>query len=196
MAQLSILDSVNVMLSTISAAPVNTLDSPVTRTTALAVQVLDETRQDVLSAGYTFNKDFKKPFVPDATTGEIVLPSNILRIDTNREKHTSDDFVERRGKLYDRKNRTSVFTQTIYCDVTEDMQIEDMPQIARLFIAKSAARVFAERYHNEVRQDLRSDEDKAKLRLLSHESDVNNANMFRDNVSVGRIVARRTHRRF
>lgn len=190
------LDAVNIILAAVSQAPVSNLSSPLTGTVALAKNILDEVRRDVLFDGWMFNSDFEKPYTPDSITGEVILPENILRVDGSDGKHTSLDLTYREGKLYDLGERTYNLSgqETVYLDVVYHQEFTAIPDIARNYIAKRAARVMVDRTFNEpgLSSMFRQEEFEALVRLRRHEGLTGDYNMLTGSNYVARSLARRS----
>lgn len=145
------LEAVNIILAAAGQAPTNSLDGSLTASVAMAQNVLNEVREDILLDGWSFNTDYEKPYTPDATTGEVVLPDDIISIDGSPGKNDSRlDLTIRRGKVYDVASRTYNFSslETVYLDVIEDQEFDEIPLAAQSYIAKKAARVFVDRTMN------------------------------------------------
>lgn len=134
------LEAVNVMLGSIGEAPVDTLDVTGVVEVSIAQVMLNNISRSVQARGWWFNTDTEYPMVPDSS-GNIVLSPAMMAVDTsNRSSHY--DVVERNRMLYDRKNHTFIFTETLYCDVTWMFPFTQLPHAARWYITLLAARKF------------------------------------------------------
>ena len=126
------------------------------------------------------------------TNGEIILGSNVLRIDTtSKVRKSTKDIVERGGKLYDRENNTSVFTDDVVVDRVIVLSFNDLPEAARRYIATRAARVFHDRVvgSGELHRFFQEDEQMAWTELLEYESEVGDYTIF-DDYDVYRVIER------
>ena len=95
------LEAVNVMLTSIGEAPVNSLISGL-EDAELAETILESVNKETQSKGWIFNTDLKVTLSPN-TDNQIVLPTNYLRVDTRTTlRSNTKDIVERGRKLYDR----------------------------------------------------------------------------------------------
>jgi hypothetical protein len=140
-APTSELDAVNLCLRAIGEAPVNSLSGSISDVTT-ARNVLKQVSHQVQEIGWIFNTEVNYPLVPD-NDGAITLAANIVRVDQDMVNDSGDyDLVQRGTTLYDRKNRTSVFTQTIKAEVVLLFPFDELPPSARRYIALKAARVF------------------------------------------------------
>jgi len=188
------LEAVNTMLVTIGEQPVSSLDNLAgLQDASIAKQILSNTSRAVQSKGWVFNLDLQVTYTPDAN-GEINLGSNVLRIDTtSKVRSTTKDIVERGGKLYDRENNTSIFTDSIKVDRVIVLNFDDLPEAARRYIAARSARVFHDRVvgSGELHNFFREDEQVAWQELLEYESEVGDYTIF-DDYDVYRIIERDT----
>ena len=90
--------------------------------------------------GWVYNREEHIEFQPDANTGYINVPKDILRIDiTNGYQDRFFDLVKRNGRLYDKIMHTDVFTASIYCDVVRLFPFEDLPSVFKRYITYKAA---------------------------------------------------------
>jgi len=137
---LSELEAANIMLSTISVAPVSTLEVPGDLNVSVAKQILYNTAREVESYGYYFNTDAKYPLARD-TDGQIILPRNVLFVSVDRD-FWSYDATLRGLKLYNRSEQTYKFDKDLTGSVTFFLEWDDLPQPARQYIAIKAARKF------------------------------------------------------
>jgi hypothetical protein len=137
---LSELEAANIMLSTISVAPVSTLEVPGDLNVSVAKQILYNTAREVESYGYYFNTDAKYPLARD-TNDEIILPRNVLFVSVDRD-FWSYDATLRGLKLYNRSEQTYKFDKDLTGSVTFFLEWDDLPQPARQYIAIKAARKF------------------------------------------------------
>jgi len=187
------LDAVNVMLSIIGEAAVNSLSSGLLDA-EMAETILDNITRSVQSTGWSFNEEIGYTLSPDSK-GHLNLPANCVRVDLSQTeskyRNSTFDYVQRGSKLYDKINHTYVISDTVVVDMIVLLDFEELPEAARRFITIRASRSFQERV---VGSDTLSsltadDENTAWLDLLHAESDVNDHNIF-DDSSVSRVVNR------
>ena len=188
------LEAVNTMLVTIGEQPVSSLDNLAgLQDASIARQILSNISRAVQSKGWVFNLDLQVTYTPDAN-GEINLGANVLRIDTTTKvRSTTKDIVERGGKLYDREKNTSIFTDTVKVDRVIVLNFDDLPEVARRYIAIRSARVFHDRVvgSGELHDFFREDEQVAWQELLEYEGEVGDYTIF-DDYDVYRIIERDT----
>ena len=180
------------MLTTIGEQPVSSLDNLAgLQDASIARQILTNISRTVQSKGWVFNLDLQVTYSPD-TNGEIILGSNVLRIDTtSKVRKSTKDIVERGGKLYDRENNTSIFTEDVVVDRVIVLNFNDLPEAARRYIATRAARVFHDRVvgSGELHRFFTEDEQMAWSELLEYESEVGDYTIF-DDYDVYRVIER------
>ena len=114
-----------------------------------------------------------------------------LRVDTVDE-FQDIDVVLRGNRLYDRRNHTFKFNKPIRVDMVILLPFDELPEVAREYIAIRAARIFQERV---VGSDLlssfsKNDELKALVALQEMEADTADYNILTDNYSVARVLRR------
>ena len=83
-AAMTELEAVNVLLTTIGEAPVNTLTGKQTTDVAIAQQVLNEVNREVQSRGWHFNTEYDVELIPDTSNNilhhQLMLSVLTLRI--------------------------------------------------------------------------------------------------------------------
>lgn len=137
------LDAVNQILSSVGQAPVTTLDLQ-NPEVSIVLSTLREVNRQVQSEGWLFNTERGYEFTPDAVTGFIEYPTNVIALDTTVDDHGGTyDPVRRDGKMYDRLEHTFVWTDPIKCDVTWFFAYEDVPPPIQVYITARAARLVA-----------------------------------------------------
>ena len=188
------LEAVNTMLMTIGEQPVSSLDNLAgLQDASIARQILSNISRAVQSKGWVFNLDLQVTYTPDSN-GQIILGSNVIRIDsTSKVRGTTKDVVERGGRLYDREKNTSIFTGDVKVDRVIVLVFDDLPEAARRYIATRSARVFHDRVvgSGELHRFFQEDEGQAWSELLEYESEVGDYTIF-DDYDVFRIIERDT----
>ncbi len=149
------LSAVNTILGAIGQSPVTTLGTITTNVTntateiantfenpeiALIYQILKECNADVQNEGWTFNREDHVKFVPDATTKHIVIPTNVLRMDSEHPEDKSIVPIRRDGKLYDKVNHTFEWDdEEVYLNVVYFFKYDDLPSVFKRYITYKAA---------------------------------------------------------
>jgi len=137
------LEAVNIMLAAIGEAPVATLDEDTIEDAQIAANTLRQVSKELQSKGWHFNTDYDYPLNIDGITGKISYPTTAAHVDSMPTEDV--DVVKRGAFLYNRTDRTFVFTgTTLKCKVVWMFDFEDLPQALRVYITLKAARRFAE----------------------------------------------------
>lgn len=179
------LEAVNLMLSTIGEAPVNSLPTGLAEG-AYAETILADTSRAVQSKGWVWNTNLDYEVTP-TTSGEIILPSNVLSIDTQKvHREYGTDIVQRGTKLYDRVKNTYLFEQPLKVTMVVGLEFDEIPEVARRYISLRSARKFYDRYvgwntatgNTPSYKFTMADEMDAYIELLNTEAEVADYNVF------------------
>jgi hypothetical protein len=188
------LDAVNELLMSIGQSPVNTLNVTGIKDVSLAKLRLSAVTRRVLTRGWNFNTDTDYPLTPDAD-GHILIPSGALRVDPSSK---GDDFTFRRNAdkglcLYDKGERTFVFTEAVDCTVVWGFAFEDLPETARCYIATAAGRRFQATVIGSAILDRFEEEDVASAWFLLERDEraSRDTNLFRSNTRLSSLLSRR-----
>jgi hypothetical protein len=137
------LQAINQILSSVGQAPVTTLERT-NPDVAISYDTLQQASREVQSEGWTFNREYSYPFTPNKDN-EIAYPANVLQLDVTTDPQYYNgkqyDTVKREGKLYDRRNHSYVFTETLYCDVKWLFDWDDLPIPIQLYIIAKATTI-------------------------------------------------------
>lgn len=191
MTPTSKLEAVNIMLSRIGEAPVNSLTSGL-EDAELAETILLATSREVQSKGWVFNTDLDYSLTPDATTKHINLPSNTLKVDTRATiRKSATDVVERGRRLYDRSTHTYEFTDNVKVDLVTQLDFNDLPEPARRYITLKSARVFQDAVlgSESLHRFQQEDEKTAWIELQDYQADTGDFNIF-DSYDVAETILR------
>jgi hypothetical protein len=187
LTNMSELQAVNMMLTTIGEQPIANLnDKAGLQDASIAQDILHNTSRQVQSRGWIFNTDLQKVLSPDSTSatgGKIKIDSNVLRIDTTAKvRSNKTDIVERAGFLYDREKNTNLFTDTVTVDYVTFLPFNSIPESARRYIAVKSARIFHDRVvgSGELHAFFQQDELQAWSDLLEYQSEIGDFNIFDD----------------
>jgi len=169
------LDAVNQILSSVGQAPVTTLDLQ-NPEVAIVLTTLREVNRQVQAEGWHFNYEQNYTFTPDSNTKEIAFPTNVLRLDTNQEKH-QDKYnpVRRDGKFYDKRNHTYEWEDAIKADVTWLFEFDDVPPAIQLYIIARAARLAANKMVGDANLSQLLQEQELQTRAAAIEYECNQA---------------------
>ena len=179
------LEAVNVLLTTIGEAPVNTLSGNQVTDVTIAKQVLNEVSREVQSQGWHFNTEPKVKLSRNLDN-EIAVPADTARIDSNEY-----NVVIREGKLFDLDKRKFTFDSNIEADIVFYRDFEVLPDTAKKYITTRAARIYSDRMINSetMHRMLAKDEQSALIDLKEFEGDTGDYNMM-DSYSVARVLNR------
>lgn len=186
------LDAINTMLSTIGESPINSLDGAAGVVDAVvAQQVLREISIQVQEEGWHFNTEENVRLIPDLVNQNITLPANCIQCDSTG-KDADRDVTVRGNRLYDKKNKTFTFDNSIEVDMIILLEFNDMPQAARHYVMIRAARVFQERVigSQTLGSFTEKDETRARAALERMESGTANHNMMSGSTYMQRILRR------
>ena len=184
------LQAVNIMLSIIGEAPVNTLEGNTTVDVSIAKNLLDETSMSVQSYGWNFNTHYKYAVTVDDDS-KIPLPSNCVQADASSD-FRSYNYVIRNGHLYDLDNHKDTFTSAPTLDVVLVQQFEHLPEYARRYITAKAGRRFAARLigDSELVKLASSDEQESYLAFQQADSRSADVNILEGNTNIYSIINR------
>lgn len=179
------LEAVNVLLTTIGEAPVNTLTGNQVTDVTVAKQVLLEVSREVQSQGWHWNSEHGVTLAPD-NNKHILIPADTARIDAR-----DYNVVVREGKLFDLNKRTYQFSGTIKCDIVYFQDFDVLPEVAKRYITARASRIYSDRLLNSetIHSMTMRDEQKALVDLKDYEGDTADYTMM-DSYSVARVLNR------
>ena len=187
------LDAINIMLGTIGASPINSLDAATGVVDAVTARaILSEVSVQVQEEGWHFNTEYEFVLTPSLDSKEIYVPANAIEVDASAYDRNDIDVAIRGNRLYDRKNKTFQFQQDIKADLTILLEFNELPQAARHYITVRAARVFQQRVIGSDTLGSFSEKDEARaLRSMRrYESKTADYNILTGNYSVMRTIDR------
>lgn len=188
MAGTTRLEAINQILAAIGESPVNSLESGYLEA-VVAENILSEVSREIQSRGWNFNTEQNKLFAK-TISGEIVLPTNILRVDATNLAD-SRDLVQRGSRMYDRVNHTYTIDEDVYLDVVVQLDWEDLPEPAKRHITDKAARKNQDRVvgSGTLHDFVLRDETESLMLLKEYDEMSEDSNIF-DNYSVYRVIDR------
>ena len=191
------LQALNTLLSIIGAAPVSSIARNTNGDVTLAKQILDETNVEVQSAGWHFNTEYNIELVRNASN-KIPVASNVTSIDASKANTYNFDIVLRNGFLFDLKNNTDVFSDSVAVDQVTIQEFEQIPEVFRRLIMIKAGRKFQGRTvgSSELAGFTQEDEKQAIIDAERIDSDTSDHNILNDNYSVFNILNRPTRRTY
>jgi hypothetical protein len=192
------LQSVNIMLSSIGEAPVNSITGTTTVDVSTAINILNETSMSIQSQGWNFNSHINYKSLSLDGSGKVPLPSNCVKADANIS-YRNLNYTIRNGYLYDLDNHTDVFASApASVDLVLVQQFEHLPEYARQYVTMKASRRFASRFigDKEITQLIGQDENEALMAFHqadSQEADVNILSGDANTYSIINRTGRRTY---
>ena len=168
------LECINIMLAAIGEAPVNSLTGTVPVDVRMAQSTLTEVNKQVQSEGWSFNTEIDVTLTRNASNN-IVLGTDVLRVDAQTHDHPSIDPIQRGLKLYDRKNNTFIFDEDLKCTVVYFRSFDELPEQARSYMTIKAARIFVDRLVSDQSLRTYTQEDEIRARSVLMETDLSNA---------------------
>lgn len=173
------LAAVNVMLSGIGEAPVNSL-SEVTADVSMARNILIEVSKDTQTEGWQWNTEDNYPLTPD-NTGAIKLHPSIIRV--HFREPDSRELILRGRQVYDRLNHSYVFPAgtVLLVTITQLLGFELLPEAARRYITLRALRTFQERVvgSGTLHDFQMQDEVRARALMLAEERHADRPNILK-----------------
>jgi len=173
------LEAINTLLETIGLSPINTLTGKKTADIIRAESVLNEVNREVQTMGWFFNRESKFTLARDRKN-EIPVPGNVVRIDYDRSSFKDIEPVIRGTRLYDKKNHTYKFDESVELSVVIALPFEELPEAARRYITIRAARMYGDRMvgSESLNAFTRNDENRAWISLREWEGDVGDYSIF------------------
>lgn len=137
------LEAVNLILEKVlGESPVNSLVGS-TQDAAIISNILRATSRDVQREGWHFNTEECYPLLPEAPSGEIRVPLNVISIRDLEYTQDVDDVIIWRGtRLYNATGRTYSFASTVTATLIFGLDWEELPDPARAYITARAGREF------------------------------------------------------
>jgi hypothetical protein len=188
------LQAVNIMLSVIGEAPVNTITGTNSVDVSVAKNILDETSMSIQSMGWNYNTE-KEVTVSLDSNNKIPLPANCVQADSYSRVH---NVTTRNGFLYDLDKKTDVFSSDISLNLVTVQQFEHIPEYARRYITMKSARRFAARFlgDKEITKLIGQDEQEALVAYHQADSREADINMLEGDANTYSIINRPTRRTY
>ena len=184
------LEAINIMLAAIGEAPVNKLTGTLPVDVAIAQSTLVEINKAVQGEGWSFNTEIDVTLTRN-TANQIILPTDVLRVDANIHQHPTIDPIQRGLKLYDRLNNTFTFEEDLICTVVYFREYSEIPEPARRYIVIRAARIFVDRLVSDEGLRTYTQQDEVRARAVLMETDLNNGdhNILRGDPSLTNVFS-------
>lgn len=160
------LEAINLILSGIGEAPVNSLTESESIDVDNARSLLATVSRNIQRQGWQFNTLTNVTIMPDTNSKKIRYnPSWIKITATNGEV-----YVKRGDFLYNLTEKTDTFNEDVQLTIIEAVDFEDLPDEFKVFITAEAAIFFQERYLGDenVSQELRIEESRAYADIVQY----------------------------
>jgi len=142
---------------------------------AIALNTLREVSREVQAEGWSFNKEYDYPIIPDSNN-EVNIANDILQMDLNQTytQNMNRDSINRGGKLYDRTAHSYKWTdETLYVDITWEMSWGSIPEPIQAFIVARAASIVSSRIVGDPNQYQMLQQKEAFARSMALEYECN-----------------------
>lgn len=170
------LEAINIMLSCIGQAPLNTLEGTKSYFTVSAENTLDAEVKRIQLEGWYFNTEKLYRLQPDKNN-IIKVPDDLIEIRCSNFR-----YVVRKKKVYDLWHHTFEIKNPITVEAVFRLNFEDMPEVAQTYAYMSAAYKFVKREFGADKTCVYTQEDlaEAKQIMLQHELEIANYTMIPD----------------
>jgi hypothetical protein len=137
------LEAVNLMLASIGERPVNNIGTTQRLDVVRAEATLNEVNVQVQTRGWWFNCELEVT-LSASVEGEYIIDKDIIKVDASNE--LTWQFAVRGSKLYDRAtNLFTGHTEDLLVNYVRLLDYDDLPQSARLYIARRAGVIYQTR---------------------------------------------------
>lgn len=138
----TLLDCVNMLLLGIRQAPIGSLLQVDTNVDAEQAQnTINQANREFQMEGWFFNTTYEKAIDPDVDD-RVTLPVNTLKVIKSRYK-SGKRLTQRGGYLFDPKDGVGFeIGETVYVDLVECLDFDDLSEAARMFVTGKAAQRF------------------------------------------------------
>lgn len=177
------LEAVNAILASVGESPVTSLDGDFVDA-ELAQNLLTQVSRQTQAHGWSFNTEEEYPLAPNGE-GKIILPSNTLKV----KVVGSPEYVMRGSKLYNKAERTDVFTEAVEATIVFALPYEELPEALRQFLFMRAGRRFQDRLEGDqvLNRFYQADELAAWATFQNHEAEVQQLNVITMSTTISRI---------
>lgn len=143
-APMSRLDAVNIAIATAGRPPVSSLDGALPASVSSASVLIDAAVRELQIRNWYFNTLENRSLVQDVN-GRFPVAPNVVECDIE----SSRNVTLRGGFLYDLDKDTDVFDASsgpLTARIVSMFAFEDLPEAAKIFVARKAARRYAQLY--------------------------------------------------
>lgn len=170
------LDAINIILTSIGASPVNSIDTEIDVDVANATRMMERVSRDIQRKGWDFNT-YALTLSPDHFTKRITWMPTILTF----KAMDGGSYAKRGDYLYDITNQTFTFTQDIQINAVMAQNFDDLPDTFKNYIAAKTALDFQSHYMGDsgVAQDLALTVQEAYQDIVSYDMNMGDYNILR-----------------
>ena len=168
------LEAINIILASIGADPVNTIDAEADVDVANALRILDYTSRNIQRKGWDYNK-CEIELKPDLNTKKIKINPTIISFRAT----DGGQYSTRSGFLFDMVNQTNEFEKPVTAEITVFLDFEDLPDAFKNYIAIKAALDYQMQYMADasVSQDLQQQFMEAQSDIVDYDMHMGSYNM-------------------
>lgn len=185
------LEAINRMLAVIGESPVNSSQVSGNLDANDAQTLLRSVSRELQTRGWPWNREEDYELVLDSN-GFIPLPTNLLKLEIVEHNTGGAEPTVRGSRLYDPKNHTYVFTQSVRAHLTVGLGFDELPEPVRQYVYTLAGHLFqTEKVGAPTIGQFTADRVKqAKTSLLTDEAETAQYNVLYDNSTGLSIVSR------
>lgn len=168
------INAVNLILSAVGEAPVDTINENDNVDVANALLLLDSTSRSLQAKGWDFNSYTNYVLKPDIVTQQIRYNSNFIHF-----KAAENTIVKRGDYFYDMTNNTDKFTQDVILNVIMAVDFEDLPSCFKDYVTAQTALKFQQRFMGDdgMSQDLLMSAAQAREEIVEYDMNMGSYNM-------------------
>lgn len=168
------LDAVNIILSSVGADVVDSIDTDVDVDVSNACRMIDRVSRDIQRKGWDFNTE-TITLHPSKTTKKILWDNTLL----SYKSSDGNTYVKRGDYFYNATQGSFEFDKEIELKVIRAVDFDDLPDVFRNYIAAKAAYNFQQRYmgDNNASQDLMLEVQELYADIVDYDLHMGNYNM-------------------
>lgn len=172
------LEAINIMLGHINQSPISTLSGNKTARILMAENLLDTQTRAVQMLSYDFNRFEHYPLYPN-TDDEIILPSNVLKVDVCEDFFDGNRYVQRGNKLYNKTHNTFKIGRYLEVNIIKQMDFDDLPEPVKWYIVMQASNKFVSQIKDDRNKIAYTEQEvfEAKQTLDEYEAECGNYNI-------------------
>lgn len=168
------LDAINIVLSSIGAAPVNTINTEIDVDVANADRMMERVSRDIQRKGWDYNT-YELTLEPDTFTRRIPWITTILSFKAT----DGGAYAKREGFFYDRAQQTFDFLKPIQITAIMAQDFDDLPDCFKNYIAAKSALDFQSHFMGDstVAQDLSFAVEEAYRDIVAYDMNMGDYNI-------------------